>query len=548
MNLGKKKLWNLLVVIVCSLAVVLSGCTSGNGGPSSNAGSQSEESGNANAGTGSVGTGLPDAGDGGPKRGGTLRVAIPNDANTLGYAPDMRFTYDFFVAGPALETLGQFDDKAVMQPFLAESWESDPDNLRITIKLRPNVKFHDGTDFDAAAAKWNIDLFIEAKRSELSGLASVEVVDPLTLQLNLSEWNSSLLDALCTFVYMISPTAFEQNGKDWAVRNPVGTGPFVFESWDKDVGAKFTRFDQYWQEGKPYLDAIEFVVINDQMSAMAAFQNKEVDIYALTSPQVVNDLQHVGEVILLRTGNGVSGTGLTFNSKDPNSPFHDVRVRQAVAHAIDVKSILDALFHGFVIQTNQWGVPGIWAHNADVGFTYDPEKAKQLLAEVGYPNGFSTKLTIRTTEFSDLFTAVQSYLEAVGIKVEIEVVDLAKFNEMVGTQGTWDGMIQYNYRGDSDLSTYMPRNFGTNGVLYAKQFAIPDYFDQMFAELKAARDHETRTRLAKELQYEVYQQHVLAIPMFVGMSPAVKHSHVKDEGINIGYGSVWEPQNAWLDQ
>ena len=539
-KLAMKKWMLSILVLILATFVALAGCT----GSSSNSQPSASPSGNP-ADTGSQVSGQQ---DGTPKRGGTFRIGIPFDAATLGYAPDMRFAQDFFMANPAVETLGVFDENANMRPHLAESWESDPDAKTVTIKLKPGIKFHDGTDFNAEAVKWNIDNFIAAKRAELSGLASVDVVDSLTVRLNLSEWNSSLLEAVCTFVYITSPTAFEKNGgKEWAAKNPVGTGPFQFVSWEKDVGVKYKRFDQYWQEGQPYLDAIEFVVIPDQTSGSAAFRNGEVDAYVMMDPQIVSQLEGAGVIKLLKTGQGASGTGLIFNSKDPNSPFHDVRVRQAVAHAIDIPSILKPIFKDYVIETHQWGVPGIWAQDPNFkGFEYNPEKAKQLLAEAGYPNGFKTKITIRTTEMVEMFTAVQAQLAQIGIQADVEPVDLAKFQDMTG-KGTWDGMIQYNYRGDADISTYMPRNFGSGGVLYAPNLDIPAELDQKFAEIKAARDQETRTKIAHELQRLVYEKYTLAIPMFVGTSPAILSPKVHGDGINVGYGSVWTPGSTWKE-
>ena len=129
----------------------------------------------------------------------------------------------------------------------------------ITLTLRRGVKFHDGTDFNAEAAKWNLDQAISTKQFGSVLIDSVDVVDPYTIRINLKQRDNTLLGML-GFSYigmMISPTAFKTKGEDWVIANPVGTGPFRFASWQKDVKIAFRKFEGYWQKGKPYLDGIE---------------------------------------------------------------------------------------------------------------------------------------------------------------------------------------------------------------------------------------------------------------------------------------------------
>lgn len=484
--------------------------------------------------------------------GGTLKIATMQNIVNLGFAPQTQAVQDFLVAGTALESLGRFDTKGTMQPWLAESWEADANAKTITFKLKKGIKFHDGTDFNAKAVQWNLDQYVQAKRGELKALQSTEIIDDYTIKLNLAKWNSSFLDAVAYFVVMSSPTAYDKNGgKDWAIKNPVGTGPFQFESWEADVAVKFKKFDGYWQKGKPKLDAVEWRIISDPMTAIAAFKAKEVDEIFNVPSDSIKPLEDSGATIVrLKTGLGALGTGLIADSANPQSPFANVLVRQAVSYAINVKSIADNLLKGNVIVTNQWGVPGSWSYNPELkGFPYNPEKGKQLLAEAGYPNGFKTKLTcVNAPETVQVMTAVQSDLAKIGIDAQLDLVDNAKFREMTDKDHTWEGLIQYNSRGDADVVTYMPRNFSATGVLYVKGIAHPEKVEKLLVDAAQATDLKTKQTAAFELQKAVYEEYALATAMFVSTLPAAKHPYVKDEGISMTHASVWTPGDASISK
>lgn len=134
----------------------------------------------------------------------------------------MKTYQEYVISLTALESLGRYNEAGQMEPWLAEDWEIDPTAKTITVKLKKGIKFHDGTDFNAEAVKWNMDEFLNYGRSEARDLESTDVIDEYTVRLNLKTWNSSILEALFYFVLMTSPTAFEENGKDWAINNPVG--------------------------------------------------------------------------------------------------------------------------------------------------------------------------------------------------------------------------------------------------------------------------------------------------------------------------------------
>jgi ABC-type dipeptide transport system, periplasmic component len=549
MNMRTKNLMRIVVMVSLAALLVLSGC-SGNRNDGANGGGESaDNNGDGGGGQNQGDGGTKDSGGtNGKKYGGTLRLAMNSPSANLGNVVQSRTVQEVLMAAPALETLGRYDPQGNIVPWLAESWDPDPNALTITYHLRSGVKFHDGTDFNADAVKWNLEQMISAGRSEFVDIDAVEVVDDKTVRIRLKHWNSSMVESIANFLWIISPAAYEKNGKDWAAKNPVGTGPFVIDSFEQDVVIKYKKFDGYWQEGKPYLDAIEWHMIADPLIAAASFRNKDIDGYLGVPADTAKELAGVGNLVKLQSGLGAVGLGWITDSGDPNSPFADARVRKALGHAINVEELVSALSGDFSIVTNQWGVSTVWSYNPQVqGTPYDPEKAKQLLAEAGYGNGLKTTLTaVQNNE--QWATATQGYLKAVGIDAEIQIVDDAKFREMTGNKGSWDGIMQYNFRGDGDVALYMPRNFGVNGPLYAPNVAKPDDVQQLLEEVKRAPDQETKTKIAHELQRLVFEEYALAKPLFISTSPAVLHHEVKDTGINETYMTMYRPEDAWLDR
>ncbi|PDO10998.1 MAG: hypothetical protein BLM47_04010 [Candidatus Reconcilbacillus cellulovorans] len=484
----------------------------------------------------------------GPKRGGTLRLILNKGPINLGYVPQSQTVQELLTSVPAYETLGRFDQNGKIVPYLAESWQEDASAKTITIKLKRGIKFHDGTDFNAQAVKWNIEQMVTAGRSEFADVESVEVVDDATVRVRLKNWNSTMIEALSIFMRIMSPAAFEKLGRDGLAKHPVGTGPFEFVSFEQDVSVKYKRFDGYWQKGKPYLDGIEFRFILDATTAASAFQAGEADVYLNVPAEVANQLKSSSQLIRLESGLGAAAQGLIANSADPNSPFADVRVRKAMGHAIDKNAIIKSLFGEWVIPTNQWGLPTSWSYNPDVqGTPYDPDKAKQLLAEAGYPNGFQTTL-IGTQGQEQFMAAIQQYLQKVGINAKVDIVDSGAFQQMTGNKGSWNGIITYNHRGDADLALYMPRNFAPNGPLYARNIQHPDKVTQLLAAARSAPDFETKRKISFDLQKAVFDEFALAYPMFVYTSPAALKPYVKDTGINQTYMTMFTPENAWLDK
>ena len=180
-------------------------------------------------------------------------------------------------------------------PWLAQSYKVAKDLRSITLTVRPGIKFHDGTDCDAEAIKWNLERYRLSDNPELKVVASIDVPNHSAVRLNLSKWDSTLVGSLAGIPGMIiSPTAYKTHDDEWCRTHPVGTGPFKFVSWQKEVRTKYEKFDSYWQKGKPYLDGIEFVTITDPVTRAAAFKRGEVDDLINVVPKDAKELTASG--------------------------------------------------------------------------------------------------------------------------------------------------------------------------------------------------------------------------------------------------------------
>jgi peptide/nickel transport system substrate-binding protein len=196
---------------------------------------------------------------------------------------------------PIVESLVRLHYNGRIEPWLAESWKVAPDKSSITFFLRKGVKFHDGTDFNAEAAKFNLDALKAGKNPGTEDWGSIDVIDASTVRIGLLKYSNILLSRLAgTPGSMVSPTAFKTKGIEWARWNPVGTGPFEFVSFERDVSMKYKKFYGYWQKGKPYLDGLQYVYIKDPMTQAATIESGEAHVLNTETGKMAADLKAAG--------------------------------------------------------------------------------------------------------------------------------------------------------------------------------------------------------------------------------------------------------------
>lgn len=275
-----------------------------------------------------------------------------------------------------------------------------------------------------------------AAAAGVSTWSSVEVIDEYTVKVNLSEWNNytpaGFADA-GTLISMVSKASFDEHGLDWMKANPVGTGPFVFESYTQDAGATFKKNPDYWatdEQGNklPYLDGVEFKFGGSLQNRQQMVLSDEVDLALSIEPGAgAADLAAKGyNMVVVRDVNNE----IYFDTTSQGSPWAKKEVREAAEYAIDREALAKGLGFGFVTALYQIPPSSTTAYNLDFAAArkYDTEKAKQLLAAAGYPDGFETTIVLSPVGVNpDIATAVQGYWSAIGIKAQIEKPDMGKF-------------------------------------------------------------------------------------------------------------------------
>lgn len=472
------------------------------------------------------------------KYGGVLKeVLTVGPATPIGYPPEAAPDASAD-ARPAIESLVRLRNGGVVEPLLATGWEIAPDGNSVTLTLRQGVKFHDGTDFNAAAVKWNLDLEIEAGKAR--DWESVEVIDDYTVRININGYKNTILTGFAaTAAQIISPTAVEVNGLEWARWHPVGTGPFKFVEYERDAKLVYERNDNYWNEELPYLDGIEFVVIADETVRKIAFQKG--DIHTLrASGLTAQELKNAGYDYVTRSG----GTYVLIpDSGNPESPFANIRVRQAVSYAIDREALAEALGYGFASPAYQLypGFTETAIPNLDI-HEYNPDQARTLLTIAGYPDGFKTTIHafIRVVP-RDFVMAIVNMLGEVGIEVEPDFPEAGKYTEY--RFGGWnDAMMAHAFASMENINSSFSFYFGgTQFPSVKKPQGWQEAYDAAISSLQV--DPEKTRALVK-----IMHDNVMVIPYLEETAVAFIHEGVYDHcHLKDNLTTLTELEICWLD-
>jgi peptide/nickel transport system substrate-binding protein len=483
------------------------------------------------------------------KYGGTLYVSPNMDFPNLGYPPKYSAPICLREAAPAIETLFRIDETGKNKPWLAVGSKEDAANKNITLTLRQGVKFHDGTDFNAEAVKWNLEKHKEAKAAGTQKIKSIDVIDNYTVRVNLTEWDNSVSSAFSLSLgAIISPTACEKNGAEWAALNPVGTGPFKFSNWDKDVKCTFDRFGDYWQEGKPYLDRIEWKIIADSVTREISFRAGE--IHAIMTIPTKNIVQLISDgFVVIGREMGSGAEGFAPSSGNPDSPWYNLKVRQAAAYAINNEEMVKGVYKDQAVATDQYAYPGHWSYNPDiVGYPYNPEKAKKLLNEAGYPNGFKTKMYCSTDPQENLrFEAVQGYLAEIGIICEMIPTVRADNNKFFIGGQTWDGLVSLGPSAYPDVTIQLATSYGGDG-LHMASVLVPEDYLQVLNKAVTAPDFETKQKWVREALKLMTDTYCVFLPLNARYDHVISQKYVHDLGMQVNDNMLWTPEDCWLDK
>ncbi len=477
-----------------------------------------------------------------PKSGGTMKVAGPPDpGGPFGWPADMVGPASAS-AQPALETLYRQTSDGSYVPWLATSYEVATDKKSLTFKLRQGVKFHDGTDFNAEAVKFNFDALMEAQQQPF--WVSTEVIDTYTLKLNVTSFNNMIIGTFADSSYIASPTAFQKNGREWADVNPVGTGPFAFDSYEANTKVTYNKFDQYWQAGKPYLDRIEIHFIMDPQTLLAAMQAGQLDMTNISLGQQQLDFEAAGFVTSV---NPMTTYVLVFDTANADSPFAKLEVRQAVEYAIDREGIAKGIGKGTWIAPYQIPAPsnGAFDPNFKGGLKYNPDKAKELLTQAGFPNGIDTAIISQpAARQADVEVAIQANLNAVGIRTDIKDVDQGTFANYQAN-GWTNAMLISPIAAFGNFNSSLQFYFGENQL----QFKSWELTDEYLTLLNTSFNSETLDMKLVRAVTDYMTENCLVVPVSESGLGFAFASYVKGGGFNErGFPTNWNMDSVWLDK
>jgi peptide/nickel transport system substrate-binding protein len=440
----------------------------------------------------------PAAAAGTPKKGGTMRVGLGVDVTLLdphlsGSKIDRQVYHNFY------DPLLRLDEKLGIQPNLAESWQT-PDPKTLILKLRQGVKFHDGTDFNAEAARVNFDRMANdpksVRKGEVANIASAEVVDPQTLKLNLKQPDASLLATLTDRAgMMISPTALQKLGADLQHdATGAGTGPFQFVEWVPDDHLLLKRNDAYWnKDGGPYFDQIRYRPIPDDTVKLQSLQGGELDALDYLAPRNVSVAKADPNLVVIDVPS-LAAFWYMLNSTKP--PFDNQAARQALIYALDIDAIVKGVYLNIGVPANGPISPSSWAYDDTIKpVARDLAKAKALLAQAGMPDGYTfTHMIINTPFEIQQGEVVKAQLAEAGITANVQPVDGAT-QLSAGNNKTYQ-MTTYNWSGrpDPDGNTYQFFHT-TPGVSLNWSGISNPQLDQLLEQTRQVADHAERKKL-----------------------------------------------------
>jgi peptide/nickel transport system substrate-binding protein len=434
-----------------------------------------------------------------------------------------------------------------IKPCLATSWETSTDGIEIVFKLRKGVKFHDGTDFNADAVVFSFARQYDPNHPYhqygewaywgymFSDIEAMKKIDDYTVKLVLKRPNASIMTSLAMFtVNIVSPANAEKYQGD-AFKYPCGTGPFKFVEWVKDDHITLEANDNYWRE-RSQLDKLIFKVIPDPSARLMALEVGEVQGIEYPNPADFDRINANKDLVLMtqpgmNIGYMAMNTGYGYEDanengvRDPDEPWVKTpgyfepltkkKVRQAINMAIDKQSIVDNLYMGTAIKAKNGMPPFMLGYNDEIkDYPYDPAKAKELLTEAGYPNGFEVTLYVMPVSRPYMFDppkigeAIQSYLGAIGIKVKFYQVDWGTY--LQETEAGKHQMCLLGWTGDNgDPDNFMNVLYGANacsiGTAGNYAFFNDENVQILLSKALQTYDKEKRAEYYKKAQEVIHE-------------------------------------------
>lgn len=496
-----------------------------------------------------------------PKYGGTYTIVTAADPDMLdphrsssiythGY---MGLVYNKLVTyeiGPDVD----YTDYNIV-PDLAEDWEISEDGKVYTFHLR-EAYWHDiepvnGRQVaaqDVVATMNRIMTLPGHQASLLQEVEKVEAADEKTVVFTLKQPLMPFLNFLANhFMWILPQEAVD--GEIDLTTTAIGTGPFMLENWEDNVKATFVKNPNYFEEGKPYIDKVQYLVIPDVGAQIAAFRTGEADAISLISPEEIDNILKTNPDTVINEVLIPTQIQVAMNME--REPFDDLRVRKAISMAIDRKNAVEQIFGGGEVSApvnphlSEWTLP---KEEREQLQPYDPEEAKKLLAEAGYPDGFETTI-MATNAYGEQPVRMAQWvvedLRAIGIDAELEIVEYATFYTERYPKKEYDLVVTYQtyfQEADEWLRTQLLSDSTRNW------FGVNDpELDKMLNEQRIILDEEERKQKVYEIQRYVLEKVVNPIPLVTNSVFSPRHPYVKNYHPHASYGNI-HMKDIWLDK
>lgn len=494
-----------------------------------------------------------------PVSGGTLKIAyFPEPVQLVAINTSAGGAQ--FVGSKLFDGLLSYEADLTPRPSLARSWTISPDGLDYVFELEPAARFHDGTPLTSADVAFSILRLKEAHprgRITFAHVASIDSSDPHRVAIHLDKPAPALISALAASEAPIVPKhIFEALPP---AQNPtraqlIGSGPFRLAEWQPGSHIRLERNADYWAEGEPKLDEVIIRLINDAGARAAALETGEVDIG--DNPVALADLERFRAIPSLTVDErSYAYPGLLHQLviNLDTAPLQALKVRQAIAHAIDVQALIDVVLYGYA-KPSPTPIPASFGrfHNPDIGFVpFDPARAEALLDEAGYPkkDGRRFKLRVTTNPFNTQAYSdfIAQSLIAVGIEAEIRRYDFATYVKTVYTDRDWDLSVE-------SLSATFDPTVGVQRVYWSKNFKIGLPFsnashyanpevDRLLEAAAIEPDVEARAKLFHDFQ-AIIAEELPVINLVVPLQPVVSNVRVHDfalgaQGLGGNIARTW---------
>ena len=406
-----------------------------------------------------------------------LRIGLQSDADVLD--PDQSRTFVGEIVFTSLcDKLVDITPELELVPQLATDWSWNDDATALTFTLREGVTFHDGTPFDAEAVAYNIDrsmtLDESRRKSDLASVAGTTVLGPHEIRIDLKQPDAALLTEMANRPgMMISPTAAKAAGADFGL-DPVCSGPFRFSDRVAQDRIALTRFDDYWNAEAIHLDDVVFLPIPDTTVRLANLRSGDIQMLERLAATDLAQAEGDGNLTVART-TSLGYQGITFNidngDRGDNPWGNDKRLRQALSYAVDRDVLNQVVFNGAFTPANQPPAPDSPWFDADYPApARDVEKAKQLLAEAGYPDGLTLDVQVpNTNEPMQLLQVIQAMAAEAGIDVQITAKEFATMladqtaGDFTASQVGWSGYVDPS----ANLHQFVTTGGGINDAHYS---------------------------------------------------------------------------------